>query len=169
MNVERAREFLLSLPHVVETEQWGGLVFWVGDKAIGGKMFVMMNFDQAGGNPIAYAAGQERFHELCEREGMIPAPYFARIFWVAAQSWGALRDREWEEELRAAHAITLEKLPAKVRAALQLPAKELKQAIAAGRKRREEWEAKEVVRKAEKQKARLASAAARKDKKATGQ
>jgi len=134
MNVERARELLLSLPHVVETEQWGGLVFWVGDKAIGGKMFVMMNFEQGAGNPIAYAAGQERFHELCEREGLIPAPYFARIFWVAAERWGALRDREWEEELRAARAITLEKLPAKVRALLEMPAGELKKLVSARRK-----------------------------------
>jgi predicted DNA-binding protein (MmcQ/YjbR family) len=134
MNVERAREFLLSLPHVVETEQWGGLVFWVGDKAVGGKMFVMMNFDETGGNPIAYAAGQEKFYELCEREGLIPAPYFARIFWVAAERWGALRDREWEEELRAARAITLEKLPAKVRALLEMPAGELKKLVSARRK-----------------------------------
>jgi predicted DNA-binding protein (MmcQ/YjbR family) len=148
MNVERAREFLLSLPHVVETEQWGGLVFWVGDKAIGGKMFVMMNFDETGGRPISYAAGQERFYELCEREGLIPAPYFARIFWVAAEKWSALRDREWEEELRAARAITLEKLPAKVQTVLELPKAELRRAIEAGRKRKAEWEAKEVIRKA---------------------
>jgi hypothetical protein len=30
MNVERARSFLRSLPHVVEMMQWGdSLVFWV--------------------------------------------------------------------------------------------------------------------------------------------
>ena len=40
MDAERVREYLLQLPHVVETMQWGAnLVFWVGDKAIGGKMF----------------------------------------------------------------------------------------------------------------------------------
>ncbi len=44
MDAERARAFLLTLPHVVETEQWGhNLVFWVGDKAIGGKMFALIN------------------------------------------------------------------------------------------------------------------------------
>lgn len=38
MDVERIRGFLLELPHVVETMQWGAnLVFWVGDKAIGEK------------------------------------------------------------------------------------------------------------------------------------
>ena len=38
--------FLLTLPHTVETRQWGNnLVFWVGDKAIGGKMFALINLD----------------------------------------------------------------------------------------------------------------------------
>ena len=135
MNAERAREFLLGLPHVVETEQWGGIVFWVGDKAIGGKMFVMLNLDAAPGEkPISYPAGQERFAELVDRDGLLPAPYFAKIFWVAAERWGALRDREWEEELTAAHALTFEKLPAKVKAALALPKAELKKLIAERRK-----------------------------------
>ena len=42
MDAERLREYVLSLPHVVETMQWGAnLVYWVGDKAIGGKMFAL--------------------------------------------------------------------------------------------------------------------------------
>ena len=42
MDAERLREYLLRLPNVVETMQWGAnLVFWVGDKAIGGKMFAV--------------------------------------------------------------------------------------------------------------------------------
>ena len=46
MDAERFRAYLLTLPHVVETAQWGGLVFWVGDKSIGGKMFVMVPLDE---------------------------------------------------------------------------------------------------------------------------
>ena len=39
MDAERLRAYLLTLPHVAETMQWGAnLVFWAGDKAIGGKM-----------------------------------------------------------------------------------------------------------------------------------
>ena len=149
MNAERVRTFLLSLPHVVETEQWGGLVFWVGDKAVAGKMFVMLPLDGVG-PVISYPAGQERFGELVERDGMIPAPYLARIWWVSAERWDVFREREWEDELRAGHAIVFEKLPAKVKATLALPKAELKQAIEAGRKKKAEWEAKEAVRKAAK-------------------
>ena len=134
MNAERAREFLLALPHVVETAQWGGIVFWVGDKAIGGKMFVMLNPDGNGELPISFPAGQERYPELLELAGVRPAPYMARIFWVAAERWDVFRDREWEQELAAGHAITFAKLPPKVKTILALPKAEQKRMIAERRK-----------------------------------
>jgi predicted DNA-binding protein (MmcQ/YjbR family) len=151
MNAEQAREFLLSLPHVVETEQWGGLVFWVGDKHVSGKMFVMLPLD-GHGPVISYPVGQERYGDLLEREGLIPAPYLARIFWISAERWNVFRRREWEDELRAGHALVFEKLPPKVKATLALPKAELKQAIEAGQKRKAAWEAKEAIRKAGKRK-----------------
>ena len=121
MDAERAREFLLTLPHVCETKQWGeNLVFWAGDKAIGGKMFCLLNLD-AGGGVISFAAGQERFYELVERDGLFPAPYMARIFWVAAEGWSALRNAEWEELLCAAHEMVFAKLPPRTRAVLEMP------------------------------------------------
>lgn len=130
MDAERARAFLLSLPHVVETEQWGNnLVFWVGDKAIGGKMFALIDLDGEGHGKISYAAGAERYAELIEKDGLFPAPYMARIYWIAAERWDVFRNTEWQEELRAAHAITLAKLPPKVHRALALPPKELKQLV----------------------------------------
>jgi len=130
MDVERIRGFLLELPHVVETMQWGAnLVFWVGDKAIGGKMFALANLDGDGRALISYAAGPERYSELLETEGVIPAPYMARIFWVAVERWDVFRWAEWEQELTAAHAITFAKMPSKTRAVLALPAKEQKRLI----------------------------------------
>lgn len=137
MDAERARVFLLGLPHVVETAQWDGVVFWVGDKAVGGKMFVMLNPD--GGMlpkelPISWPVGPERYAEMLEIEGLVPAPYFARIFWVSAERWGALGHRAWEEQLGAAHALVLEKLPKKVRTTLELPRAELKRVVVERRK-----------------------------------
>jgi len=124
MDAERAREFLLTLPHVCETKQWGeNLVFWTGDKAIGGKMFGLLNLDPGGGGVISFAAGPEGFYELVERDGLIPAPYMARIFWVAAESWSVLRNAEWEELLRAAHQMTYDKLPKRVQQTLAMPVK----------------------------------------------
>ena len=130
MDAERLRAFLLKLPHAVETMQWGAnLVFWVGDKAIGGKMFALVNLDNDGRALISYAAGPERYAELLEIDGIIPAPYMARIYWVAVERWNVFRPAEWEQELAAAHALTLNKLPPRTRAVLAIPAKEQKQLL----------------------------------------
>ena len=125
MDVERARTFLKALPHVVETQQWGdNLVFWVGDTAIGGKMFALIDLSGGLAHGVGmFSAGPERFAELVEQDGLIPAPYMARIHWVAAERWDALRNTEWEEGWVAAHQITLNKLPKRVRETLAMPAK----------------------------------------------
>ncbi|CAN5583289.1 hypothetical protein BH10ACI4_BH10ACI4_08680 [soil metagenome] len=116
MDAERLRAFLLTLPHVVETMQWGNnLVFWVGDKAIGGKMFALMNLDDPTEGRthavISYASSPARFPDLMELDGLYPAPYFARIHWIAAEHWQVFSTPDWESELRQAHAITLAKMP----------------------------------------------------------
>lgn len=119
MDAERVRAFLLTLPHVAETLQWGdNLVFWVGDKSIGGKMFALMNLSADAHGVISFAAGPERFLELVELEGFRPAPYLARAHWVAASEWSALRPAEWQSELRNAHAVVLAKLAKRTRETL---------------------------------------------------
>jgi predicted DNA-binding protein (MmcQ/YjbR family) len=129
MDAERARAFLLTLPHVAETLQWGdNLVFWVGDKSIGGKMFALINLSAdgpaaKGHGVISFAAGPERYLEFLEREGFFPAPYFARAHWVATRDWSMLRLPEWQTELCNAHAVIFAKLPRRTRDALAAPAK----------------------------------------------
>ena len=135
MDAERIRAMLLKLPHVAETMQWGAnLVVWVGDKAIGGKMFAVVDLDGRGGPLMSYAAGPERFAELVEQEGIVPAPYLARAHWVAVERWEIFRASEWMRELEAAHAIIYAKLPKRTRDVLAMPAKERKLIIAQRRK-----------------------------------
>ena len=135
MDAERARAFLLTLPHVVETQQWGdNLVFWVGDKAIGGKMFALLNLDTDAKGVVSFSAGPEGFAELVELEGLFPAPYMARINWVAAERWSALRDRDWQQHFHTAHQITLNKLPRRTRDLLALPTRQRETLITARRK-----------------------------------
>jgi len=119
MDAESLRTFLLALPHVCETMQWGdNLVYWVGDKKIGGKMFVLVSLEPDHRAVLSFAAGPERFAELVEIEGLFPAPYFARIHWVAVERWNTLPASELKDLLRAARAIVYEKLPKKTKAAL---------------------------------------------------
>jgi len=83
---------------------------------------------------VSYSAGPERFAELVEQEGIVPAPYMARIHWVAVDRWDVLRNAEWESELRAAHEITLAKLPKGVREVLAMPERDRAKLIAERRK-----------------------------------
>jgi predicted DNA-binding protein (MmcQ/YjbR family) len=127
MDNERVREICLRLPHVAETVNWGHqLVFWVGDRGIGGKMFAMTDLDGTGTCVLLFHCGVERFHELLENDGIIPAPHLARAHWVGLERWDALRPREIEEELRCAHKLIYEKLPKRTKASLELPEKERK-------------------------------------------
>ncbi len=130
MDAEQARAYLLTLPHVVETMQWGNnLVFWVGDKHIGGKMFTLVDLDADRRAIVSFAAGPELFSELLEREGTLPAPYFARIHWVAAERWDVFSTPEWQRHLHHAHQLTFSKLPPRTRAVLALPTREQKRLI----------------------------------------
>jgi predicted DNA-binding protein (MmcQ/YjbR family) len=122
MDAERLREYLLRLPSVVETMQWGAnLVFWVGDKAIGGKMFAVLNLNDGSKSVLSFAAGPERYAELLETEGVFPAPYLARAHWVAVQDWGVFRSSELEELLKLAHGLIYGKLSKKTRDVLATP------------------------------------------------
>jgi predicted DNA-binding protein (MmcQ/YjbR family) len=135
MDSESARAFLLRLPHVEETLQWGNnLVFWVGDKAIGGKMFALMNLDPDSNGVLSFAAGPEGAAELLEIDGIFPAPYLARAHWIAMERWNALRASELEARLRAARDIIEAKLPKRTRDVLSMPATERRKLIAARKK-----------------------------------
>jgi predicted DNA-binding protein (MmcQ/YjbR family) len=122
MDAESTRAFLLSLPFVKETLQWGNnLVFWVGDKAIGGKMFALINLDGDGRAVMSFAAGPEGCAELLEINGIFPAPYLARAHWVALERWDVLRRTELEVRLRSAREIVEAKLPKRTRDAMAMP------------------------------------------------
>jgi len=122
MDAERLRAYLLRLPHVVETMQWGAnLVFWVGDKAIGGKMFAVLSLDDGQKAVLSLAAGPERYAELLEIEGVFPAPYLARAHWVALKHWGVFRSSELEDLLEHGRRLIYDKLPRKTREVLAMP------------------------------------------------
>ena len=135
MDNERIRAICMALPHVAETVNWGHhLVYWAGDRDIGGKMFAMTDLDGTGTGVLWFHCGAGRFHELQEVEGIIASPYLAKAHWVTLERWDALRPREIEEELRRAHALIFDKLPKRTKAVLALPDKERKKVISDRRK-----------------------------------
>jgi predicted DNA-binding protein (MmcQ/YjbR family) len=131
MDNERIRDICMALPQVEETVNWGHhLVYWAGDRDLGGKMFAMTDLDGSGSGVLWFHCGAERFHELLEVEGIIASPYLAKAYWVTLERWDVLRPREIEEELRRAHALIYARLPARTLTLLALPESERKKALA---------------------------------------
>ena len=130
--------------------QWGAnLVYWVGDKAIGGKMFALVNLDDdrdpdKPAPVIMFYVGPERYPELLETEGVVPAPYMARIFWIALTHWNVFRRSEFERLLRDANEGVYIRLPQRVRETLGLPAAERDKLVIA---RREVLESRAAAKK----------------------
>jgi predicted DNA-binding protein (MmcQ/YjbR family) len=125
MDNERIRDICLALPHAAETVNWGHhLVYWAGRRDLGGKMFAMTDLDGTGVGVLSFHCGAERFHELLEVDGIIPAPYLAKAYWVTMERWDALRPRQIEDELRRAHGLIFAKLPQRTKALLALPQRE---------------------------------------------
>ena len=130
MDNERIREICMALPHVCETVNWGHhLVYFVGDRDIGGKMFAMTDLDGSGTGVLWFHCGAERFHELLEVEGIAASPYLAKAHWVTVMRWDTLRPRQIEDELRRAHELIFAKLPPRTKKVLALPDKERAKAI----------------------------------------
>jgi predicted DNA-binding protein (MmcQ/YjbR family) len=103
----------MDLPQTTEQVQWGhDLVF-----KIGGKMYAAGPLEPA---PVclSFKATAEEFAELCERPGVIPAPYMARAQWVALENWDALSLIELKRLLKQSYDLVYAKLPRKVQAEL---------------------------------------------------
>src|ERR1041384_2070201 len=117
--IDSVRAFCLSLPHATEGVQWEhDLLF-----RIAGKMFCVANLEP-GLSPtkIAFKCTPEKFAELIEVEGIIPAPYMARNHWVALIEMDALRQPEIKELIQNSYRLVLEKLPRKKQAELSAKA-----------------------------------------------
>jgi predicted DNA-binding protein (MmcQ/YjbR family) len=61
----------------------------------------------------------EKFAELIEQDGTIPAPYVARYHWVAFERFDVLPDRELKELLTNAYHLVREKLQRKIKDSLE--------------------------------------------------
>jgi len=120
MDIESVRSFCLSLPNTDEKVQWGNdLLFRIGEK-----IFAVTVLEPGHGVALSFKCTPEKFAELTERPGIIPAPYMARHHWVALERFDALPDRELKPLLTNSYRLVLEKLPKKLRASLEAaPAK----------------------------------------------
>jgi predicted DNA-binding protein (MmcQ/YjbR family) len=116
MTLERFRELCLKQPGATEQIQWGADAVF----KVGGKMFAVACTDMSEPHAKAcsFKCDDETFAELCERDGVVPAPYLARAKWVAMDHWRALPDREVADLVARAYRIVRGGLTKKAQAAL---------------------------------------------------
>ena len=124
MNVDWVRAHCLALPHTTEEILWGDdLVF-----KIGGKMYavvVLPSHSKAPGHKVvmSFKCTPAVFAELVELPGIIPAPYSARMHWVALEREDALPRAEIKRLIRQSYELVIAKLPKKKQAELAKSAK----------------------------------------------
>jgi predicted DNA-binding protein (MmcQ/YjbR family) len=110
MDIDDIREHCLTFPHTTENVQWGADLCFKVD----GKLFAVAPLEVV---PVrlSFKCTPENFVELCERPGIIPAPYMARAQWVALQSLNAVPDDELRELIAESYRLVWERLPKKRR------------------------------------------------------
>jgi predicted DNA-binding protein (MmcQ/YjbR family) len=116
MNIERIREICLQLPHTFEGIKYGDqLCFSVGipNEKGGGKVFCSSNIKNL--DRINFKVPDEMFEELCEKEGVAPAPYGGvRFKYVQVAGFDFLTDKEWIFYIRQSYALLKADLPKKM-------------------------------------------------------
>ena len=105
------RKHCMSFPHATENVQWvKDLVF-----KIGGKMFAVATLEP-GEIAFSFKCTPEKFSELVEIPGVVPAPYLARAHWVAFERADVLPRNETKQLLRQSYELVRASLPKKTQA-----------------------------------------------------
>ena len=112
MDLDSIRHHCLSLPHATEDIQWGNDLLF----RISGKIFTGINLDPP--HSLSFKCTPEKFDELIELDGIIPAPYTARNKWVMLEHLNALGDSEVKRLIKNSYEMIFAKLTKKAQAEL---------------------------------------------------
>ena len=109
MNITKAKALCRSFPGATEDIKWeSNLVF-----SVGGKMFAVTGAEGSA-RGISFKVDDDRFLELTDRPGIIPAPYLARAKWVHIDNPKALGDTEAAQLLKRSYELVFAKLTKKL-------------------------------------------------------
>lgn len=112
MNVDSIRQFCLSFPRATENLQWGDDLCF----KVAGKIFAILSLDSVP-QGFCFKCAPEKFAELVEREGIIPAPYVGRYKWVLLERLDVLRDEDLHDLIRESYALVAAKTKSKAKSA----------------------------------------------------
>ena len=105
MDIVALREYCLSLPQVTEDVKWEkNLCFSIGEK-----MFCIGSLEDK--FSFSFKVMEEDFDELCNIEGVIPAPYLARYKWVLVKNSDCFSDEKWQTYIKQSFGLIKSNLP----------------------------------------------------------
>lgn len=107
---EPQRALAAALPGATEDVKWGADLVY----SIGGRMFCV--FLLAGGRTVScsFKVDDDRFLELTDVPGVVPAPYLARAHWVQVGRGHGLAQADLDALLRRSHALVAARLTKKL-------------------------------------------------------
>ena len=108
MDIERIRDYCLSLPGTTEEIKWGDNLCFM----IESKIFIICSLDAG---TIALKCDPEEFEELTARDGIQQAWHMAKGQWIGLLDMEVLPDSELKRRIAGSRALILKKLPKKIR------------------------------------------------------
>ena len=110
MNIEQLRKFCLAFPGATEDVKWGSDLCF----CVGAKMFCVTGVDSSDSG-VSLKCTPEKFAELTERAGIIPAHYVARYHWVTIEQLDAVTPAELKTLIEGSYQLVFDKLPPKIK------------------------------------------------------
>jgi predicted DNA-binding protein (MmcQ/YjbR family) len=114
MDLAALRRYCATLPGATRDIKWGADEVY----SVGARMFAIFFVDAGRARTVSFKCDPERFLELTDQPGIVPAPYLARAHWVQVRHAEALTGADARALVARSHALVVARLPAKVRAAL---------------------------------------------------
>jgi len=107
--IDWLRPYCLSFPHATESLQWEALVF-----KVAGKIFAVAALEPHN-HVLSIKCAAEKFADMVECPGVVPAPYLARAKWIAFESEDAVPHQQLRGLIRESYDLVVAKLPRKAR------------------------------------------------------
>ena len=113
---EPQRALAAALPGASEDVKWGSDLVY----SIGGRMFCVFMLEGGRSRTCSFKVDDERFLELTDVTGVIPAPYLARAKWVQVEREHGLASTDLDALVRRSHALVAARLTKKLQRELGL-------------------------------------------------
>lgn len=111
MNIDWIRDYCMTFPGATEEVQWESSLLF----KVGGKIFVISSLDNFSENLLSLKGDPEKFEELTEQDGIIPAPYLARNKWITIQRTSRIKTTELKKLIKTSYELVFNKLPKKTK------------------------------------------------------